>query len=124
MGDFGFPEDARPILALANVRYLGNQSLRAVYQRLVEADLGLLLLQPVPAYTYAGENTLKLFEYMWCGLLLVSSDFPNLKQIIEAAQCGICIDPCDAERAAAAILTLLEKRELRQKLGRYGRNAV
>jgi glycosyltransferase involved in cell wall biosynthesis len=95
-----------------------------VYRRLVEADLGLLLLQPVPAYAYAGENTLKLFEYMWCGLPLVSSDFPNLKQIIEAAQCGICIDPCDAERAAAAILTLLEKPKLRQQMGSNGRNAV
>ena len=62
----------------------------------------------MPAYAYAGENTLKLFEYMWCGLPLVSSDFPNLKQIIEAAQCGICIDPCNAERAAEAILNLLE----------------
>jgi glycosyltransferase involved in cell wall biosynthesis len=124
MGKFAFPEDEKRILALPNVRYLGNQSLRAVYQRLVEADLGLLLLQPVPAYTYAGENTLKLFEYMWCGLPLVSSNFPNLTKIIEAAQCGICIDPCNAERAAGAILDLLYQPELRQKMGDNGRNAV
>ena len=124
MGEFAFPEDERLILALANVRYLGNQSLRAVYQRLVEADLGLLLLQPVPAYTYAGENTLKLFEYMWCGLPVVSSDFPNLRRIIESAQCGVCIDPRDAERAAAAILRLLAEPELRQKMETNGRNAI
>ena len=124
MGSCPFPEDEKRIYAVPNVQYLGNRNLQAVYQHLTEADLGLLLLQPVPAYTYAGENTLKLFEYMWCGLPLVSSDFPNLKQIIETAQCGICIDPCDAERAAAAILTLLENRELLQKLGRNGRNAV
>ena len=124
MGEFAFPEDERLILALANVRYLGNQSLRAVYQRLVEADLGLLLLQPVPAYAYAGENTLKLFEYMWCGLPIVSSDFPNLRRIIESAQCGVCIDPCDAERSAAAILRLLEEPELRQKMETNGRNAI
>jgi glycosyltransferase involved in cell wall biosynthesis len=124
MGEFAFPEDERLILASANVRYLGNQSLRAVYQRLVEADLGLLLLQPVPAYTYAGENTLKLFEYMWCGLPVVSSDFPNLRRIIESAQCGVCIDPRDAERAAAAILRLLAEPELRQKMETNGRNAI
>jgi glycosyltransferase involved in cell wall biosynthesis len=124
MGKFAFPEDERRIVSSPNVRYLGNQSLRAVYQRLVEADLGLLLLQPVPAYTYAGENTLKLFEYMWCGLPLVSSDFPNLTEIIEAAQCGICIDPCNAERAAGAISDLLDQPELRQKMGDNGRNAV
>ena len=124
MGRFAFPEDEKRILALPNVRYLGNQNLRAVYQRLVEADLGLLLLQPVPAYTYAGENTLKLFEYMWCGLPLVSSDFPNLKEIIKAAQCGICIDPRNAEGAAGAILDLLDQPELCQEMGSNGRNAV
>jgi glycosyltransferase involved in cell wall biosynthesis len=124
MGNFPFPEDEKRIYAVPNVQYLGNRNLQAVYQHLTEADLGLLLLQPVPGHAYAGENILKLFEYMWCGLPLVSSDFPNLKQIIEAAQCGICIDPCDAERAAAAILKLLENWELRQKLGKNGRDAV
>jgi glycosyltransferase involved in cell wall biosynthesis len=124
MGTFAFPEDEKRILAVPNVRYLGNQNLRTVYRRLVEADLGLLLLQPVPAYTYAGENTLKLFEYMWCELPLVSSDFPNLMEIIVAAHCGICIDPSNAERAAEAILGLLDQPELRQQMGSNGRNAV
>lgn len=124
MGKFAFPEDEKRVLAVPNVRYLGNQDLRTVYRHLVEADLGLLLLQPVPAYTYAGENTLKLFEYMWCELPLVSSDFPNLKEIILAAHCGICIDPCDAERAAKAILDLLNQPELRQQMGSNGRDAV
>jgi glycosyltransferase involved in cell wall biosynthesis len=124
MGNCPFPEDEERIHAVPNVQYLGNQDLQGVYQHLGEADLGLLLLQPVPAYTYAGENTLKLFEYMWCGLPVVSSDFPNLRRIIESAQCGICIDPRDAERAAAAILRLLEEPELRQKMGTNGRNAI
>jgi glycosyltransferase involved in cell wall biosynthesis len=124
MGTFPFPEDEKRIYAVPNVHYLGNRNLQAVYQHLTEADLGLLLLQPVPGHAYAGENILKLFEYMWCGLPLVSSDFPNLKQIIEAAQSGICIDPSDAERAAAAIWRLLEEPELRQKMGTNGRDAI
>ncbi|MBS1801651.1 MAG: glycosyltransferase family 4 protein [Acidobacteria bacterium] len=124
MGTCPFPEDEKRIRAVPNVRYLGNQNLRAVYQHIAEADLGLLLLQPVPAYAYAGENTLKLFEYMWCALPLVSSDFPNLRKIIDAAQCGICIDPCNAERAAAAITDLLDRPVLRQQMGTNGRDAV
>jgi glycosyltransferase involved in cell wall biosynthesis len=124
MGTCPFPEDEKRIRAIPNVRYLGNQNLRAVYQHIAEADLGLLLLQPVPAYAYAGENTLKLFEYMWCKIPLVSSDFPNLRQIIEAAQCGICIDPCNAERAAEAIMDLLDQPVLRQQMGSNGRDAV
>jgi glycosyltransferase involved in cell wall biosynthesis len=124
MGTCPFSEDERRIHAVRNVRYLGNQNLRAVYQHIAEADLGLLLLQPVPAYAYAGENTLKLFEYMWCALPLVSSNFPNLRQIIEAAQCGICVDPCNAEQAAMAITNLLDQPELRQQMGVNGRDAV
>jgi glycosyltransferase involved in cell wall biosynthesis len=124
MGTCPFPEDEKRIRAVPNVRYLGNQNLQAVYRHIAGADLGLLLLQPVPAYTYAGENTLKLFEYMWCEIPLVSSDFPNLRHIIEAAQCGICIDPCNAERAAIAIMDLLDQPELRQQMGTNGREAV
>ena len=124
MGRCPFPEDEQRIRAVPNVRYLGHQSLRSVYQHIAAADLGLLLLQPVPAYAYAGENTLKLFEYMRCALPLVSSDFPNLRQIIEAAQCGICIDPCNAGLAASAIMDLLEQPELRRRMGNNGRDAV
>ena len=50
--------------------------------------------------------------------------FPQLRKIIEGAQCGICIDPCNARLAASAIMDLLEQPELRQEMGRYGRNAV
>jgi hypothetical protein len=124
MGPCAFPEDEILIRAAANVQYLGNQNWQAVYQRISQADLGLLLLQPVPAYIYAGENTLKLFEYMSGALPVVSSDFPNLRKIIEGAQCGICIDPCGAKQGAAAILDLLEQPELCQQMGNNGRNAV
>jgi glycosyltransferase involved in cell wall biosynthesis len=124
MGPCPFPGDEVRIHNARNVRYFGNQSLVEVYRRLAAADLGLLLLQPVPAYTYAGENTLKLFEYMWSSLPIVSSDFPNLKRIIEAAQCGICIDPCNAEQAAKAIVNLLDQPGTRKNMGANGRKAI
>jgi glycosyltransferase involved in cell wall biosynthesis len=124
MGPCPYPGDEARIRKAPNVKYFGNQSLEAVYQRMATADLGLLLLQPVPAYTYAGENTLKLFEYMWSSLPLVSSDFPNLRRIIGAAQCGICIDPCDAEQAAEAIMDLLGQPDVCKRMGANGHRAV
>src|SRR5437868_8500597 len=45
MGRCPFSQDERRINAISNVRYLGNLNLRAVYEHLAEADLGLLLLQ-------------------------------------------------------------------------------
>ena len=124
MGWFSFPEDEKRIALTKNVRYLGNHGISAVYERMVDADLGLLLLQPVPAYTYAGENTLKLFEYMWCGLPVVSSAFPNLKRIVESAECGVCVQPCDAIHAAGTISRLLDDLELRRRMSANGREAV
>src|SRR5262249_3450530 len=63
LGDFEKPEDEQHIRELRNVRYFGFQPLETVYDHVSSADFGLVLLQPVPAYLYAGENTNKLFEY-------------------------------------------------------------
>jgi glycosyltransferase involved in cell wall biosynthesis len=124
MGPAPYPGDEERIRRAPNVQYFGNRSLAEVYKHLATADLGLMLFQPVPAYAYAGENTLKLFEYMWSSLPIVSSNFPNLKRIIEAAQCGICIDPCHPEPAAEAILELLDQPDICGKMGANGRKAV
>jgi len=124
MGPCPYPGDEARIHATPNVTYYGNKSLSEVYRRMATADLGLLLLQPVPAYTYAGENTLKLFEYMWASLPIVSSNFPNLNRIISSAQCGICIDPTNAVEAAKSILDLLDLPEVCKAMGANGHRAV
>lgn len=118
-----FPEDETRLVG-ENVRYLGKQSLPNMYQQLCTADIGLLLLQPLPAYDYAGENTNKLFEYMWCGLPVVASDFPNLRRIVDSAQCGICVDPRSPKDISAAIVSLLDRPELCRQMGLNGRAAV
>jgi glycosyltransferase involved in cell wall biosynthesis len=124
LGDFEKPEDEQHIRELHNVRYFGFQPLETLYGHMSNADLGLVLLQPVPAYSYAGENTNKLFEYMLCGLPVIASNFPNLRQIIKVTRCGLCVDPKRPDQAARAILHLLERPKLREQLGKNGRNAV
>jgi glycosyltransferase involved in cell wall biosynthesis len=124
MGHFASPEEERQVCAAPNVRYLGRQPHQAVLKELANADIGLVLLQPVPAYYYAGENTIKLFEYMSCGLPVVVSDFPNLKRIVESANCGLCVDPRDPQQAANVICELLNNPELCRILGENGRKAV
>jgi glycosyltransferase involved in cell wall biosynthesis len=124
LGDFEKPEDERHVRELQNVRYFGFQPLETVYDRMRNADIGLVLLQPVPAYLYAGENALKLFEYMFCGLPVIASNFPNLRQIVKDTRCGLCVDPKRPDQAARAILHLLRRPKLREQLGENGRNAV
>jgi glycosyltransferase involved in cell wall biosynthesis len=124
LGRFVRPEDEQLVCAEPNIRYLGRQSHQTVLRELTKADLGLVLFQPVPAYYYAGENTVKLFEYMSRGLPVVVSNFPNLKRIVESANCGLCVDAQDAKQTADAISELLNNPRLLHHLGENGRTAV
>jgi glycosyltransferase involved in cell wall biosynthesis len=124
LGRWFDPVHERRARGMANVTYLGFRPLDVVYEEMTNADLGLVLLQPVSAYLYAGENTNKIFEYMLCGLPVVASDFPAFQSFVTQVQCGICVDPTNAEKAAEEILRLLEKPDLREQMGRHGRSAV
>lgn len=124
MGPCRIAGDEEKVRQARNVTYYGNCSLEAVYQHLAQADLGLLLLQPVAAYAYAGENTQKMFEYMWCELPFIASDFPNLKEIVEGADAGVCVNPNDADAAVQTILALLGDEERMREMGRNGKRAV
>jgi glycosyltransferase involved in cell wall biosynthesis len=124
LGWFERPEDEQLVCGEPNIRYLGRQSHQTVLRELAKADLGLVLFQPVPAYYYAGENTVKLFEYMSRGLPVVVSNFPNLKRIVESANCGLCVDAQDAKQTADTISELLDNPRLLRNLGENGRTAV
>jgi glycosyltransferase involved in cell wall biosynthesis len=124
LGQFGSSEEEQQVRAEPNSRYLGRQSHQAVLRELANADVGLVLFQPVPAYYYAGENTIKLFEYMSRGLPVVVSNFPNLKRIVDLVNCGLCVDPQDAQQAADAISELLANPRLLRIFGENGRKAV
>ena len=56
------------------------------------ADVGLLLIKSSSlSYYYCLPN--KLFEYVFSRLFILSSDYPELKQIIEEYELGVCIPP-------------------------------
>lgn len=117
-------ENERRAGSISNVQYLGFQPIGFAYEQMMNADLGLVLLQPVSAYLYAGENTNKIFEYMSCALPVVASNFPAFRSLVGQVQCGICVDPANAHETAEQIARLLANPELRQQMGRNGRKAV
>jgi len=127
LGGFENKEDLNELKGLEEfkrVKYFGQKSWHEVMKFLAVSDAGLNLLQPVPAYLYAGENTIKIFEYMMMGLPVISSDFPNLRKIIEEAKCGICVDPANSKEIAKAIEYLTEHPDEARKMGENGRKAV
>lgn len=71
---------------------------------LQSADVGLSILTPVPRYVAALQ--VKVFEYMAAGLPLIASDFPEVRKIIQEANCGALVDP---EKSPAMIAEIIKQ---------------
>jgi len=86
------------------------------------AKVGTLFLQPIPRYINA--VSIKLFEYMACGLPVVASNFPAISRVVKEADCGILVDPTDVDEIADAMVYMLEYPEEAKRMGENGRRAV
>ncbi len=96
---------------------------RIVEYYLRESWTAGLALFPPSRHTRRKELT-KIFEYMAFGLPVVCADFPNLRRIVEGAECGICVDPEKEEEAVEAVRYLWENPEAARLMGERGRDAA
>ena len=104
------------------LEYLGQQSRSDVRTLFGSSRAGLVTFYPVRNHVEAQPN--KLFEYMSAGLPVIASDFPLWRQIIEGADCGLLVDPCDPSQIADAMRYLLEHSDEGEAMGKLGRLAV
>lgn len=103
----------------------GRVPWRQLKNYLVEADVGVVLLQPIDAYLYCpGENIVKLWEYMSVRLPVLISDFPKLKVLCKEIGFGLPVKPDSFQKIAEAIDWLIDHPEERVKFGENGRRAV
>jgi len=120
-----FEQKASELFETSRIKYHGRLEWEEIAQHLRAAHVGLVLLQPVPAYLYChAENITKLFEYMLFGLPVIISDFPKLKEFVALHDCGITVDPTRPDLVAKALNFLYENPDVREKMGRNGRKAV
>lgn len=104
------------------VNYLGYLDRREVNELYSRAVVGLCTLK----YNKNIYNAfpIKLFEYMAAGIPVVCSDFPLWKKIVKEENCGIVVDPENAEEILEAVNRLLDNRELAQQMATNGKKAV
>jgi glycosyltransferase involved in cell wall biosynthesis len=105
-----------------NILMLGPLAHQEVIKHIKRANVGLSLLQPSPKF----EKNIpqKVFEYMACGIPVVSSDLTPIRAFLETSNCGILVDPTNPEQVADALIFFLEHPEEAEKMGQNGRQAV
>ena len=105
------------------VEFLGWVPYSNLLDYLCLGKVGLALYQPNPWLIKQSRASSKLFLYMLASVPVVVSNFP-IKDIVEAEECGIVVDPTSPKEIAKAIVYLLQNPHEAQKMGERGRKAV
>lgn len=105
-----------------STEYLGPLGRVGVSELIRNAIAGLVVLHPEP--NYVNSHPVKLFEYMCAGIPVIASNFPVFRSIIEAAKCGILVDPLSPRQIADAIEFLGTHPDEARAMGERGRMAV
>ena len=124
-GEFLSPEDRERVLSAPGsekVDFLGWLNRPALMREMGRSRLGLVLYRRT-------ENSLrgdpiKLYELMGAGLPVVVSDMPRWRDLVLQNDCGIMVDPDDAQACAAALSRILNNPEEAEAMGRRARATI
>lgn len=103
-----------------NAKWLGWREHPYVLQLYPYAKIGVNLLYPTPSHRNA--QPVKLYEYLGAGLPVVTSDFPEYRELIEG--CGIAVDPRNVGQIRHAIRQLLDPATDLETMSQTGRNRI
>ena len=123
-GDFepGLEGQLKRLFGWRHVDALGFVDREGVRATMARSMAGMVLFHPEPNHIDAQPN--KMFEYMSAGIPVIASNFPLWKEIVEGAECGICVSPLDPEEIAGAIRWIIEHPAEAEQMGKNGRRAV
>lgn len=106
-------------LCLSNVLFLPAVPKAGMAEVLAAADACLAILKPIEAYKKPYPN--KVFDYMAAGRPIVLAIDGAIREVVEAAGCGLFVPPGDPKALAEAICTLAADREHARQMGLAGR---
>lgn len=104
------------------VHYHGVLNREEVAKLLARVKVGMVTLLPTPSYVES--LPIKLLEYMLAGIPVVASNFALWQQYVKDNECGIMVNPENAEEISSACRYLLDNPEIAQQMGERGRDAV
>ena len=106
-------------MGLTNVLFLPPIPKTGMGRALAGANACLAILKPIEEYKTTYPN--KVFDYMAAGRPIVLAIDGAIKEVIEAAGCGVFVKPGDPNALAEAILSLSADRERSKRMGAAGR---
>jgi glycosyltransferase involved in cell wall biosynthesis len=104
---------------LTNVAFVPSVPKRDMHVALAAADACIAILKPLEAYKTTYPN--KVFDYMAAGRPVVLAIDGVIREVVEAAQCGVFVQPGDASAMARAISSLAADPEKARAMGLRGR---
>ncbi|MED1603613.1 glycosyltransferase family 4 protein [Alkalihalophilus marmarensis] len=104
------------------VRFIDAVPNKELLSYTASADIGLQLLQNTCFNHYSACSN-KLHEYLMAGIPVISSDLPEMRQVISTTNAGILVDPEDLQGVAEAINELVDNVELYNELKRNSKKA-
>jgi glycosyltransferase involved in cell wall biosynthesis len=107
---------------LSNVHFLDPVPKLQIPGLLSQADAGLAILMAIEAYKTTFPN--KVFDYMAAALPVLCAIDGVIRDVVEAGNAGVYVEPGNPEALAEAILKLAEDRDWAQQMGKAGREWV
>lgn len=124
-GEFLNERDREDILSRPGadrVDFLGWLDRTALAREMGQSRVGIALYRRTANVLRA--DPIKLYEMMGAGLPVVVSDVPRWRDLVLQNDCGIMVDPDDAQACAAALSRLLNNPEEAEAMGRRARATI
>jgi len=102
----------------SRITYARVLPVKEMLEQLLTASIGFILFSPEPNHFGVGSN--RFFEALGAGLPVITSNFPNWKELVNQIGCGIAVDPTDSRAIADAVLYLLSHPAEAAEMGRRG----
>lgn len=109
-------------MGLKNIRIIGQQPRSKIPALMRASSVGMVLLKKSEVFKTVIPT--KMLEFMACGRPVILGVGGQARELVEQADCGVCIPPEEPASLAAAIELLYNDPELRSRFGRNGRDYV
>ena len=115
-------ERLRVAMGLKNLLIIGQQPRGKIPALIRASSACMVLLKKSEVFKTVIPS--KMLEFMACGRPVILGVEGQARELVEKADCGVCVLPEDSASLAGAIEQLYSDGELRKRLGRNGRNYV